>query len=682
MAVRRTQRAPQIASQPFSFGGGYDDTTPEHLTAGNVLVGGLNMYTDANGSAYSRTGHRTMGGAFSPDPGYGLFRFRDDPTGIEETVAVAGANLYRYDGTRFVPFTTVQLPAKLPVSGCYFPDTNAFYLTNGTDPVVKLTRSGGALIASTTTVTRSRYIAYLDRHLLFIGMPLRPDEVGISDRGADTMNSLSVEVCDGLPQGFAPLGMLSGIIPTDRRALRVTGIAQTTDSQTGTIVYGFASILDIGEGRCIAPFSIASVSNVAMWVGYDERNGIGLYRSDGQTVREIANFKLRRTLQKLDATQASLSCACPFGPYYRLAIAPAGSVGNTWEILLDTLRSDFSAAVVFQGQVGNPVFEPRHEPGFPIARFAVYRSEGVEWCIGQRSDFGSVERFSAGPGDELPFGGSLTATATTALIPALSQPFTATGDLTGLSVSLRVASPGAANLFITVEADQAGVPSGTPLATAQLPAASASTTLQSIWVPLSVNLTVGNAYHFVLREGSGSWTVGTAASGWPGSGLTQAAGVWDLLRLPLALMAFTIVPVTASLTQTTSLGSPLTKKKTLQIMVSGQSDSQTDLSFAVGTEGRDGAFTSKTLDLTGGNATWAATETDPAPSLHWAGDPTHPASNEVWGSQASDFQKTVYAPMYGPPAFYVSYQISGSGTGAWRINSYVPTFDIYPTTVA
>ena len=694
MAVRSAGRRPQTLQKPFSFPGGFDGTTPEHLTPPTVICDGENVYTDANGEAYDRGGNRFLGGPFSALPSFGLFRFRDDPTGIEEQVAVNGDDLYRFDGQRFVKFTTVTMPARNPVSGVYFPDANAFYLTNGTDAVVKLTRTGGTLVATTTTVTVSRYLGYHDNCLLFLGLPGRPDQFGISDRTKDTFTQGSVidsygnrvqsnVTCDGNVLGFANLDMLSGVVVTDRRGYRITGVSKATDSQNGTVIYKPTSFLDLGKARCVAPFSISTAGGAAFWLGYDESNGMGIYRTDGQSILEIGSYKYRRILRKIDPAQALNACSYEFGSYYRLAVPYSGETGNRHELHIDTRRSDFSAALSYQGMASQPVMEAPHSPGFEVSRYATYRTGNQEYCLAVQSDLGCVYRMGAGNGDESVSQGSLVSDSLAPVSPSVSQAFTADGTESGLAVVVKVSSPTTGPLQVSYQTDVGGHPSGVLVSSVFLPASSAGTAPKAAYVSLPPNLASGKRYHAVFSEPSGNWSVGLSANAYPERAGTFTTGVWDGLTEPLAVSISVLKPVSSYLVQTTSLAAELAKKKTTQMLFSGQTSDDVTLQVGIGGEGRDGQFAYKPVDLTGGRAVWASADADPtANALHWAADPNNPGTYERWASLASDYVKTVWAPLYVSPAFYVSYRITGSGYSGWRLNSYLPSFDVLPTSLS
>ena len=164
--------------------------------------------------------------------------------------------------------------------------------------------------------------------------------------------------------------------------------------------------------------------------------------------------------------------------------------------------------------------------------------------------------------------------------------------------------------------------------------------------------------------------------------LAFVSQTWIPSSVQLALSLGTLIPITGSVTKTTCLGNPHSKKRTVQMVVTGQSVLGATPLLGIGTLGRDSQFVSKPLNFAGRGGTWAATPASPTPpALQFATDPNRPTNSQVWNSTSSSFSQTVFAPMYVPPSVYVSYRFSCTGTADWRISSFVPIFETYPSTL-
>lgn len=683
--VRKNSLSSGDPESPQTYSGGYNGTAVEQATAANEFSDSKNMFSDTTGGIYVRPGSRLLGGVIHELPCYGVFQFKTNEL-VQIELAIFGTALYWFSGNTWVPVVGASsLPAKNVASGVFFAETDAFYITNGVDPGIKITVVSSVPTAVASPGPVCRYLAVHGRSILYLGTTA-PNLIVTSYTGTDTYNAASLANVQGAIMGCVPLTQTLSLLITSQRLYRLGPVHGLQLPTIQDFVYS-PSFTDIGLSRCIAALSIAVVNQCAYWLGTDELNGFEIYRSEGQQILGVGSLKLKQYLQFVNSAQVSTAAACQYGHYYKLSIPSQSTVGSSEEWLLDTYRSNFFYYNLSQL---NPIWEGKHVPGYVVSMYAVYTSAGRDFVLAGDATVGCVHRQGVTYQDEL---------VTTSLLGTSIQAYTAVGPQTYIAqplaansiiqtVSIRAGSQVAGStISISIQSSKGGNPSGTLVtasAIAQATWTAAVTNIPSTVVSVTftspITVPVGS---YLVISSSSPWTVqvsgGTSVAGTAVSFINQA---WIPYTGQLAVALTTLQPITALVTKTTSLENVRSKKRTVQMIVTGQSVLGATPIISIGTQGRDSQFTGKPVSLVNKGGLWAQSVTDATPpDLQWAPDPSNPQSFQVWQSLSASYSQTVFAPMYLSPSVYISYQFSYTGTSDWRISSFTPIVDTYPSTI-
>lgn len=683
---------------PFSFAAGLNNTAVEQATGPNELVAGQNVFTDVLGGVYNRRGSLLMGGITSITGCLGAFTFKDNNQKQVALMVVDDTIYYSYGGA-FLPISGgAKLASKLPVSGCFFPDLNEYILVNGTDSNVVISQTGGTITATAdSTMQKSKYIAYLDHHIYFLSVPGFQNQAVLSDKGATTNNALSVVPFQGAILGMEPFDLNTAVILTDQRAYRVSYTNQVTNENDGTTSFSPQSIDDLGPSRGVAPRSLRYVHGSIFWVGYDDVNGVEIYRTDGQTVQPIGGYKIKYYLNFLNTSAISQACATGYGPYYKVAVAPSGSSTNDMEILLDARRSLFFENPYTAAQA-NPIFEPKHVAGYPIAQYCTFNTSGQDFVMAADQNIGCLHRQGINYSDELsvintfpPAGSSLTS-STLAVTPTtpVGQPVSFSQPTAIRSIAVKAGTSVVTGaLTLSIHNDVGGFPSNdliTGLAQGSITAsqmqanpAGASVTLGS-----SVLVPAGVPVHIIASVTGGTFNLVTVGAQEIIEGPIEQLINNAWAKAPggtLGLIVTADSDIESFAVQTTDFDEPRYKKKLTQTIVNGSSVLGSAPNFGVGDTGRDSTFNEKAITLSGNSAVWATNPPDGNPAdLTWAADPSNPGQYQTWGSLSTIYEKTVFAPIYQKASPYLTFRFYQKGQTDWRINSYLPFADIIPST--
>lgn len=671
---------------------GVNTTATEQKTMFNELSGGQNIFTDVTGAAYVRPGSSILGGIAGTTPIQGGFVFRDNNQRIA-IFAVIGGKFFTYDGTTLSPLaSSPTLNATLLVNGCFFPDVNKFYVTNGTDSVVEMDQSSGSLTAtSRSAMPKSLFLGYNDHHLYFLNLPANPSQYYISDLGAITYNTASIVNTQGYILGMANLDSYNAILVTDQMAYRMTGTFTSYDG-SNNLVYAPGSFLPIGRSRCIAPRSIMYLNNYVYWVGLDDFNNAEIYSCDSQNIRPIGWTKLKAYLRTINTTALSSACATQYGYYAKFAVPVNGSGYNNAELLLDTARS---VSYTESGNFGPPqiIWEPIHYPGYTISQYGTWKSSGQDYVLAFDQVIGCAHRTNVGTSDELPLvttfpaPGSSPTLSSVSVTPTvfLDQQFSPTSPVTVVELALTVSafSAGSGTVTFALQTDTSGNPSGTTLASATINVTSTPPPVLSFVLSTAYPLSINTPYHIVISTTGGNLTVTTQTPAvlgtnyQTGSGSTWSAGSGN----PLFILTYQ-APIDASLLWTTFLEVINAKKRTNRALINGTSKLGAAMTLGISSQGRDGQFTTSAFNLQGSTAVWG-TPTNPQPAnvLTWAFPGAAATPTNSWSGSSANFSLTVFPPYYQIPSQFVSYQLRSVGTTDWRINSFVPIVSLIPSTI-
>lgn len=114
-------------------------------------------------------------------------------------------------------------------------------------------------------------------------------------------------------------------------------------------------------------------------------------------------------------------------------------------------------------------------------------------------------------------------------------------------------------------------------------------------------------------------------------------------------------------------------------MIDGSSSTGAMGKVGIGVEGRDSNFQEVDLDFTGKTVNWASSSGDTA-NLIWANDANSTAANTLWAANNTNYEVTAYLSPYVPKAQNISTRFYYKGIGDFRINSYVPVYEVIRAT--
>ena len=678
-------RSALISTQELTFTGGINVTSNEYVTEANQLSAGLNVFTDTTGSVYNRRGSVLAGGIVSSTGVLGTFLFRDNEM-RQEIVVVIDQIIYHLVANTLVPVQgSPSFPSKVPVYGTFFPDVDKYILVNGKDPAIVLSQASGSLTAVIdNTIPVCANVLYHNRFMLYLGILGTPNIFRVSNPASILSNPLSNVALEGSLIGGSAFNLSLSIIVTDQRAYRIGDVSSSVQPDT-TLSYAPGSF-DLGPLRGLAPRSIVTIKNAVFCLGLDAQNGMEIYRIDGQRILPVAGSKLQYYQQFINTSALSNACATPYGPYYKVAVPPSGSVLNTDEWLLDTSRSDFQSVVTF---------EPRHQPGFGVAAYCLYTTSGADYVLAADQSLGCLHREGVGVSDELLSFNTLAPTSSGAPVVCpvgsmVGQPLTFTNQTVLTTVSVAFQGPVNTAVAITLNLTPTN-PDGTP------------STINGVGYPPSVTQTFQTS---ATGAGIATFSIGqftvppqktvvlafsssvsvsfpTAQPVLLGNAYLFTNQAWALLTQSLQVVVATLQDIVSYAVHTTSLGDLQHKKKPVRTLVSGSSILGSVVQLGIGLEGRDSIFQDKPIVLSGNASLWAGNSLDIAPPhLIWdSANDIAPAANNRWSSLSTSYLRTIFAPQYVRPSTYLSYRIYHKGQADWRINTYTPMVNAYPTTI-
>ena len=675
---------------PFTFAAGINNTSVEQATANNEFTAAKNMFTDATGGIYVRNGSKLLGGIASGEGNYGVWGYIDNFQN-QVMLAVFGQSVCYLSAGTWIPVPGAPtMPARVMVSGVFFAENNSFYLVNGTDPGIKITGTGTSVVGVAAAIPLCRYIAAHNRSLLYMGAG-SPNLVITSLTGTDAYNVSSLANVEGAVMGCVPLNLSLSLLITSERVYRLGPVNGVQLATIQSFAYS-PSFDDIGVSACVAAFSIAVVNQAAYWVGGDEQNGYEVYRCDGHQIMQIAGQKLKTYQNFINPAQVSSCAGAKYASYYKVSLPSLSVAGGSQEWLFDTVRSGFFYYNLSQLNV---VCEGNHQPGHFVSMYADYYEGGKTYTLAGDAQYGCVHRQGIAYQDETVLISRITPASAQFVAVGLqtyfSQPLPSGSVLSTVAVRAGTLVSGS-KLTVSVQALVGGYPTGIPIVSTAL--------AQAVWqypvtqmpsavvsISFSVPVTVPTGCVLVFSADA-AWSLqtlpGQAPEGTSQSltSLTFVSQSWNSSPVQLALSLGVLVPVSGSVTKTTCLGNNRSKKRTIQMVVTGQSILGASPQLGIGTTGRDSQFVFKTVSLGGRGGSWAASLASPTPpALQFAVDPTRPQANQVWTSMSSSYSQTVFAPMYVSPSVYVSYKFSYTGTSDWRISSFVPIYETYPSTI-
>lgn len=439
--------------------------------------------------------------------------------GTQEELVVWGGSLYHNVAGTWTAITGVSLTSGTPCDGVYFENTDTFYITNGTDTVVKYT-AGSTSGTQSNSIPKGKYITVFQSVLILSNVPNHPSRAAYADgAGVDTFaNGYNID----LPGEFkiAITGTISYnnialLFFSKRRIFRLQNFAFD-----GTTVY-IPQLYELPvEFGAVYERTIQIVQNKVYFLGQDMNQLCAVYVTDGYTAQNISYKKIRGLTSKANATNITNACAISDSVFYRVYFSDDSQADNTNSIIYDTSKNIF--------------LTPEIRFVLGISDFSCLWSAEINglWTVFAGTQVnGQVYKLHGNTGlyDELPeeqyVNTAASSNETTLAIEAnpakrgaesfklhnynISQTLM---QVTQVYVYIKTVSGTNTNLQLRIETDNAGAPSGT-LADANGVATilSTSVTASNSWVGVKFTTPpklMGNTTYWVVlkhvTEGSGN----------------------------------------------------------------------------------------------------------------------------------------------------------------------------------
>lgn len=470
------------------------------------LSNGQNIAPASDTSLQKRDGITLFGPLLGNLPVTGGFNFVT-AGGTQRQLVCYNTGVNIHTSTASTPISGITLTQGLLCDGVYFPFTDKFYITNGTDTVAEVMNDGTG--DQSTSVKKGKYITTFMNRLLTASTSANPDYVWYTDAQADTYTNSST-------QFFQVSGAVIGLIAyyskilifTKRKIYRLENF--TFDGTNSWANQLFELPVEFGS---IAEGTIKIVNGNVYFVGQDMNNVAAIYACDGYTAQNISDKLIRNTAKGLASGQLTMAFAIADSMTYRVYLSESGQGTNNICLIYDTIRNYFYPP------------ERRWIPG--IADMScLWSSEnnGVWTVYGGTQINGQVYQFHSNSGlyDELPEEKDLTTGGSSyaveeignlkvaeSFIPTQYNTTNLTVPLTQVALNIKTNAGTPGTLVVRIETDTAGKPSGT------LVASNATTTISSSLISSSfkyvmalfstpVELTGNTSYWIVVQHAAGT----------------------------------------------------------------------------------------------------------------------------------------------------------------------------------
>lgn len=447
--------------------------------------------------------------------------------GTTEEIVVWNTSLYRNVAGTWTAVTGITFTADIACSGVYFPSTDTFYITNGTDTVAEYT-AGSTSGTQSNSIPTGKYINTFQQFLLVADIASHPDRVAYSDSaGVDTFASGFVMDMPGEEKieitGMVNFNNIMLLIFTKRRIYRIQNFAFDGTVSYASQIYelptDFGALYErtvaIVEGLVyfLGQATQQSASSLGLGLTTGGTTALAVYTTDGYSIKDISSSKIRGTMSQLNANSAGKAAGVADGVYYRVYCPDGTQTTNTLGVVYDVEKQHF--------------LSPERRWIFGVVDPSIFwkvEKSGQVVIFAGNQDTGSVYQIHGNTGtfDELPEQFNFTGANDTAIDanPAkrAGQSFKVKSYNTSVSVPMsqvvlyiKKNAGTTTQLTVRVETDNAGVPSGTladPNATATI-AAITSTNYAPITVKFTnpFNLLGSTTYWLVVKhttEGSGN----------------------------------------------------------------------------------------------------------------------------------------------------------------------------------
>jgi len=509
----------------------------------NQLSAGQNIMPISDSSMGKRDGinlyNNFLGSGVGIDGGWSFY----GANGTQEQVVAWNGKFYHLVGSTWTALTGASYTAGTACDGVYFADTNKFYITNGTDTVVKYQAGQTSADQTDTNFPKGKYITTFQGRLIVANISGTPNQVDYSSAQVDTFPANYFFVLPGeFNIAVTALVNFNNLILMVFSRRRIFSIQNFTFDGTNAWVSQIYEVpSDFGS---IAERTIAVVQNFVYFLGQDMSNTAAVYKTDGYTCFNISFKKVRTLTKTLNASNISKACAVADSVFYRLYMADDSQSENTSSIIYDASKDIFLPA------------ENRFVKG--IADFATLWSaeiSGVWQVFGGTQGTGQVYKLHGNSGlyDELPeeaYNATAASSQATSITinanPATrgaesfklgSYNSSQTISLTQALVYIETNGGTSTDLTLRIETDSSGKPSGTLVtngsATIAASGVAASYGWQQVAFTTPPKLSGNTTYWLVLKhvtEGSGNssykWLGNTAGTYSRGNAASYASSTW------------------------------------------------------------------------------------------------------------------------------------------------------------
>lgn len=447
--------------------------------------------------------------------------------GTTEEIVVWNTSLYRNVAGTWTAVTGITFTADIRCDGVYFPSTDTFYITNGTDQVATY-QAGSTSGTQSASYPAGKYVTTFQQFLLFADFSGNPDRVKYGDgAGVDTFVNGYLMDMPGEEKieitGMLNFNNIMLLIFTKRRIYRVQNFAFDGTTSYASQIYELPSDFGAIYVRTVAIInnlvyflgqsSQSTTSNLGLTLSGGATTAMAVYATDGFSVQDLSYNKIRGTMSLINDNSAATAAGVADGVYYRVYAPDSTNTTNTLGIVYDTSKQRF--------------LSPERRWIFGVVDPAIFwkveKSGQVTIFLGNQNT-GSVYQLhgNAGTYDELPEQFNFTGSNDTAIdanpTKRAAQSFKVSSYNTSVSVPMsqvvlfiKKNAGTTTQLTVRVETNSSGVPSGT-LADSNATATIAAITSTS-YAPTTVkfsnpfNLLGSTTYWLVIKhttEGSGN----------------------------------------------------------------------------------------------------------------------------------------------------------------------------------
>lgn len=298
------------------------------------LSGGQNIVPASDTSLQKRDGMSLFGPFVGNLPITGGFNFVTSG-GTQRQLVCSDTTVHLHTATMCTMLSGITLTQGKMCDGVYFPFTDKFYITNGTDTVATVNNAGTG--AQSSTVLKGKYITQFMNRILVANTTAHPDYVYYTDAEADTYTNSAV-------QWFQVTGAITGIITfyskvlifTKKKIYRLENFTfDGTNAWAGQL---FELPVEFGS---IIEGTIKVVNGYVYFLGQDMNYVAAVYQCDGYTAYNISDVKIKGTVKTFVGSYLNNAVAIADSMNYRLYVTEAGQTTNTLGIIYDTIRGYF-----------------------------------------------------------------------------------------------------------------------------------------------------------------------------------------------------------------------------------------------------------------------------------------------------------------------------------------------------